>query len=98
MRSGFVSCFQIWRSWICRLSNAFLIAHERAEDFGDQDGAVFLLVVFQDGDEGAADGGRGSVESVGELFAIHVLEADFGAARLEVGAVGGAGEFAEFVL
>lgn len=37
------------------------------EDFGDNNTAVGLLVVFQDGDEDAGEGEAGAVQGVDEL-------------------------------
>ena len=64
--------------------------------FGDQNRAVGLLVVLQDGDDRAADGDGRAVERVDELrafFAFHFV-ADVEPAGLVVGAVRGAGDFA----
>src|SRR5436189_55920 len=45
--------------------DAFL-AHPRLEDLWNLDGAVGLLVVLQDGQDGPGDGDRGAVERVDE--------------------------------
>ena len=57
---------------------------------GTDDGAVGLLAVFHDGDEGAGDAEPGAVEGVRELRARSLFGAVpyLGAAGLEVGAVG----------
>ena len=44
-----------------------LAVHVGNEDLGDFDGAVGLLVVFEDGEVGAADGEAAAVEGVEEL-------------------------------
>ena len=36
--------------------NALTPAHIGAQDFGDRDATIRVLIVFEDGDEGAADG------------------------------------------
>jgi len=50
----------------CSLPNN-LCPHVFAEGFGDDDRAVGLLVVFQDGDEDAGEGEAGAVQGVDEL-------------------------------
>lgn len=72
--------------------------HVGPQGFGDCDGAVFLLIVFEDGDEGAADGEAGSVEGVYEFGFFVALESDVCAASLEVEAVGAGADFAVGVL
>ena len=42
--------------WKEVLFDDFDAAHVRTEDFRDDDGAVFLLIVFEDGGDGSADG------------------------------------------
>ncbi|MFM8420523.1 MAG: hypothetical protein ACKOEQ_10435, partial [Verrucomicrobiota bacterium] len=37
-----------------------------SQGFGDEDGAVGLLVGFDQGDEEACEGGAGAIEDVGE--------------------------------
>src|SRR5262249_33590081 len=75
-----------------------VFAHPFAEGFGDEDRAIRLLVVFEDGDDRAADGDGGAVGRVDELrgFLAFYFVADVEAAGLVVGAVRGAGDFAEF--
>ena len=53
-------------------------AHVRDEGVRDADGAVGLLVVFEDGEVGASDGETAAVESVDELgfFCAGVFEVD----------------------
>ena len=64
-------------------------AHVRQERFGDGDAAVGVLVVFEDGDEGAANGEAGAVQGVDGLrfFAVFRALARLQSPRLEVGAV-----------
>ena len=60
-------------------------------------GAVGLLVVFEDGEPGAADGQSAAVDGVDEFvftFAAGGLEADVGATRLEAFEVGAGRDFA----
>ena len=63
---------------------------------GNQDRAIGLLVVFQDGHQGPADGDRGAVERMDQLrsFLARVFVANIQPAGLVVGAVGGAGDLA----
>ncbi len=71
----------------------FHAAHVFAEGFGDGDGAVRVLVVFEDGDEDARAGDDGVVEGVAEeRFAVGGFVAEVAAAGLEiVEAAGGVG-------
>ena len=58
------------------------------------DGAVSPLVIFQDGDECAADSYGRAVEHMGVLgFSIIVLVSDVEAPRLKVRTIGGGGYF-----
>ena len=68
---------------------AFQSAHVGTQDGGDANAAVGLLVVFQDGDEGAAYGEARAVKGMDELRFVAVLRAVacLHAARLEVAAV-----------
>src|SRR5688572_30510279 len=47
--------------------DSFAAGHVGAEDFGDGDGAVFVLVLLEDGDEDSGAGDGGVVEGVAEL-------------------------------
>src|ERR1700680_486888 len=69
-----------------------------AQDFGHDDAAVGLLIVFENGDDGPRDGDRRAVERVCELrpFGLGRLEANRQPARLIVGAVRGRGDLAVF--
>src|SRR6266436_5645204 len=60
-------------------------AHVWAQDVREQDGAIGLLTIFDDGDPGASDGQAGTVQRVDELAlaAGFWLEANSGAARLK---------------
>src|SRR5690606_3991929 len=71
-----------------------------AEGVGDVDGAVGALVVFHDGDEGAADGDAGAIEGVDQLgFAGGgVAPAGLHAAGLKILAIAAGGNFTIFVL
>ncbi len=75
--------------------DALHAAHVGAQGFGDENGAIGLLVVFHNGDHGAANGEAGAVQGVDELgrSAGLAAEADIGAAGLEIGAVGAGGYF-----
>src|SRR5699024_9873166 len=69
--------------------DALLAAHVRSERFRDFDGAVRVLVVFEDGDHHAPDGGaRGvqRVEIVGRLVTLGTVSepGPAGLERLEV--------------
>src|SRR5918997_957095 len=64
----------------------------------DPDRAVGLLVVFEQGDDGAADGDGGAVEGVEGTVAVGGSDSAGDAAGLVVGAVGGRGELAEGAL
>ena len=69
------------------------------EGLGDLDGAVGLLVLLEDGDEEAGEGGAAAVEGVAEdVFAVAVLEAELHAAGLVVAEAGAAGDLEVFVL
>ena len=71
---------------------------QRRSASGTQDRAVGLLIIFQDGDQGPADGHGRAVERVderGSLFALLAI-ADAQPPGLVVGAVRGAGHFAVF--
>ena len=52
-------------------------AHVGEQGLRDRDRAVRLLVVFQDGDQGAADGQAASIEGVGE-FGLPAVLPEFG--------------------
>src|SRR6185295_15941215 len=71
-----------------------------AEGVGQEDGAVGLLVVLEDGDERPADGEARAVERVEEarLAAVRGAVAEVGAPGLEVGAVRAGGDLAVGVL
>lgn len=65
-----------------------------AEGFGEEDGAVGLLMGFDQGDEESGEGGAGAVEGVGEaVFAVGVFVAEVHAAGLVVAEGGTAGDF-----
>src|SRR5688572_33144798 len=76
-------------------SNA-IEARVRAQRVGDRDRAVRLLVVLEQRDQRARDRDRGAVQRVDELVLLAALapEARLEPARLEVGAVRGAGHLA----
>lgn len=63
--------------------------HPLPQHFRDEDAAVGLLVVFEEGDHGSRDGDGGAVERVDEVSSLLVrqLATDAEAAGLEVGAV-----------
>ena len=74
--------------------------HVRTEDFRYDDGAVGLLVVFQDGGNGTAYGEAGAVEGM-DVFRFvlrRAAEADIGTASLEIFRVGTRRDFAVFAL
>src|ERR1035437_2276006 len=70
---------------LCSLPDDMFSVHVGDEGVGDADGAVGLLIVFEDGEVGAADGEAAAVEGVDELgfFLAGGFEADVGAAGLE---------------
>ena len=77
----------------------FNTAHVRTKRFGNRHAAVSVLVVFEHGDERAADGEAGTVERVDVLgLAIFILEASAHAAGLEGLAVGAGRNLAVGVL
>src|SRR5258705_9930779 len=71
-------------------------ARVRAQGLGNDDRAVCLLVILEQRDQRARDRHRGPVQRVHELVLLAALapEARLQAARLEVGAVRGAGHLA----
>src|SRR5436309_2421112 len=73
-----------------------LLADPGPKHLGDDDRAVGLLVVLQEGHQRPRAGHRGAVEGVDELGALLAgcLVTDVEAACLEVGAVGRAGHLA----
>ena len=78
----------------------FEAAHIGTQDGGDDDGAVGLLVVFEDGHHGTAGGKAGAVQGMHEfrLAAALGTEADIGAAGLEVHTVGAGRDLAVHAL
>src|SRR6266481_1514611 len=73
--------------------------HVWTQNFGDQDRAICLLIIFDDSDPGAADGEAGAVERVNKvaLAAAFWLIADTGAPRLEGFAVRAGRDLSKFV-
>lgn len=63
--------------------------HPFSQHFRDDDAAVELLLVFEEGDHGSRDRDGGAVECVDEVrpFLVRQLATDAEAAGLEVGAV-----------
>jgi len=60
-------------------------AHVGAEGFGDGDGAVGVLIVFDEGDDETRQGDAGTIQCMQELrLAVFVATADAGAAGLIV--------------
>src|SRR5712691_1553684 len=84
---------------ITRLWGDAVDAHVGAQDFRDQDRAIWLLIILHDSDPGAADSEPGTVQGVNEvaLATGFWLEADAGAAGLKRFTVGAGRNFAEFV-
>ena len=76
--------------------NGIEAAHVWAQGLGDEDGAVGLLVVFENGEPGAAHGEAAAVDGVDEfIFAFGGgLETNVGAAGLEGFEVRTGGDFA----
>src|SRR6266481_4945640 len=74
-------------------------AHVWAQNVREQDGAIGLLTIFDDGDPGAPDGQAGTVQRVDELAlaAGFWLEANCGTARLKGFAVRTGRNFTKFV-
>ena len=71
-----------------RLSQFFLAAHVRTQDFGDADAAVFAQVVLQEGDQHARRRDHGVVQGVGKVGpAVFPLHADLQAAGLGIAQV-----------
>src|SRR5438105_7848682 len=77
------------------LSNS-VFPDPETESFGDDNAAVGLLVVFENGDDRPCAGDRGAVEGVGELRPLGVgrFEANAEASGLVIGAVRSRGDFA----
>ena len=75
-----------------------ILTHKRAEDFGDRDASVRVLMVFQNRDQRSAERVSGAVEGVHKMRALftRLLVADVQPASLIVGAVGCAGDLAPF--
>src|SRR5712664_1604403 len=74
-------------------------SHVWAQGIGDQDGAIGLLIIFDDSDPGAADGEAGAVQRVNKVTLATALwlEANTGAAGLERYAIRTGRDLAEFV-
>lgn len=64
-------------------------AHPRTQNFGDDDGAIGLLVIFHHGDESTRQSQTGSIQRMRELdlAAIGWAILDIGAASLEIGVI-----------
>ena len=62
------------------------------QNLGDLDGAVFLLIIFHDGNDQTVSGGSGT-DGVDEITLVTLLVADVETAALEAGQVGVAGDF-----
>src|SRR5438132_1467691 len=74
-----------------------VLADPGAQRFGDDNGAVRFLVILQYGKNRSRDGHRGAIQRVDEASPLltRSLVADVEPASLEIGAVGGARDFAE---
>src|SRR6266852_1617279 len=85
--------------FLCSTGGNSVYAHIGAQDFWYEDGAVGLLIVFDDRDPGAPDGEAGAIQSMNEVAfsAGFGLEADAGAPRLKSFAVRAGRNFAKFV-
>ena len=70
--------------------------HPFSQHFRDDDAAVGLLLVFEEGDHGSRDRDGGAVERVDEVrpLLVRQLAADAEPARLKIGAVRGGGDLA----
>ena len=64
---------------------------EGAQDLGDLDGAVLLLIIFHDGNDQTVSGGSGT-DGVDKVTLVTLLVADVETAALEAGQVGVAGD------
>src|SRR5215469_7111106 len=71
-------------------------AHIGLQRVGHGDAAILLLIILQDGDEGAADGDARAVERMDEARPLPLLraKAPIHAPRLEVAAIGAARDLA----
>lgn len=78
----------------------YVAMHVRAEDFRYDDGAVGLLVVFQDSGDGTADSQAGAVQGVDKFrFRFRrAAEADVSPTCLEIFRIGARRDFAVFTL
>ena len=77
--------------------DAFEPAHIGAKRFRNEDGAVGLLVVLENGEPGASDGEAAAIDGVDEFgfrFATGGLETNVGATGLEAFEVGAGRDFA----
>ena len=88
----------IIRPQLPSLSANALFSDPFAQHIGDDDRPVRLLIVLENRDNRAADRNGGAVERVDELSALFAFGfvANIESARLVVGAVRGAGDFAVF--
>ena len=65
---------------------------EGTQDLRDLDGAVFLLIIFHNGNDQTVSGGGGA-DGVDKVTLVTLLVADVETAALEAGQVGVAGDF-----
>ena len=76
-----------------------LAAHVGTQDLGDQDGAVGLQVVLQEGNQHAGRRHAGVVQSVAQLhLAVLILVADAQATGLSIAQVGAGADLEIFLL
>ena len=70
--------------------------HVGTEDSGNSQGTVGFLIIFEDGDEGAADRQPGAVDGMDEfrLGAFFAAKTDTSTPRLKVTKIGAGGNFA----